>query len=196
MTNPPRRRGRPRHRGRFRQEILTSARRLLADNSGRGLTLRTVAAAAGVDPALVVYYFGGKQQLLREALQLPADMASMVTALTHVPDEQLAEHLCRALLVPREADGLAPLHAYLLAATHGVPLLDDDPRTRIIPVLTARAGPPDDTAVLRAQLALSVLIGAVMARNVISLQPLAALPSGAVVDAVKTAVHQMLSVSL
>ena len=46
-----------------REAILEAARRQFADLGYDRTTLRSVAAEAGVDPALVVHFFGSKQQL-------------------------------------------------------------------------------------------------------------------------------------
>ena len=51
-----------------RQSILDSARRQFARDSYENVGVRDIAGEAGVDPALVVRYFGGKEQLFREVL--------------------------------------------------------------------------------------------------------------------------------
>src|SRR3569623_1531973 len=52
-----------------RQAILDSARRHFAREGYDNVGLREIAGDAGVDPALVCRYFGGKEQLLREAVR-------------------------------------------------------------------------------------------------------------------------------
>ncbi|MFE7399047.1 TetR/AcrR family transcriptional regulator [Streptomyces sp. NPDC057557] len=60
--------------------ILDSARELFAERGFDRTTIRAVAAAAGVDPALVMQYFGAKRELFTQAVQaspaLPADAHS------------------------------------------------------------------------------------------------------------------------
>jgi TetR/AcrR family transcriptional regulator len=51
--------------GEGQEALLEAARRLMAEKGLPGVTLREVAERAGVKPALVNYYFGGKQGLLR-----------------------------------------------------------------------------------------------------------------------------------
>jgi len=68
MPSPPRRRpGRPAgsHTGEAREALLSAARGLLAERGLPRVTVREVAERAGVQPALVSYYFGGKEGLLR-----------------------------------------------------------------------------------------------------------------------------------
>src|SRR3569623_1871237 len=50
-----------------RQAILDSARRHFAREGYDNVGLREIAGDAGVDPALVCRYFGGKEHLLKEA---------------------------------------------------------------------------------------------------------------------------------
>jgi AcrR family transcriptional regulator len=49
-----------------RQKIFASAERLFADRGFSGVSVRDIANDAGVNPALVGYYFGGKKGLLSE----------------------------------------------------------------------------------------------------------------------------------
>ncbi|MFC8344493.1 TetR family transcriptional regulator [Streptomyces sp. NPDC057280] len=55
-----------------RARILDSARALFAERGFQRTTVRAVAAAAGVDPALVMQHFGTKRQLFTEAVQTTA----------------------------------------------------------------------------------------------------------------------------
>ncbi|WP_405645577.1 TetR/AcrR family transcriptional regulator [Streptomyces sp. NBC_00019] len=56
--------------------ILDSARELFAEKGFDRTTIRAVAAAAGVDPALVMQYFGSKRELFSQAVQaLPVSPA-------------------------------------------------------------------------------------------------------------------------
>jgi AcrR family transcriptional regulator len=49
-----------------RQKIFASAERLFAERGFNGVSVRDIANDAGVNSALVGYYFGGKQGLLSE----------------------------------------------------------------------------------------------------------------------------------
>jgi AcrR family transcriptional regulator len=51
-----------------RAQILDAARDVLAENGYAATTTRGIAEAAGVQPSLVHYHFGGKQQLLAAVL--------------------------------------------------------------------------------------------------------------------------------
>src|SRR5581483_4320392 len=74
MTAPPRKR---RGRGRpsaedaedVRKKLLDAARDLFPRYGYRGVSSRQIGAAAGVNFAMIRYYFGGKPGLYREMLQ-------------------------------------------------------------------------------------------------------------------------------
>src|SRR3954462_2722028 len=65
-------------RGAGRGALLKAAIRVGAHRGLRGLTLRSVAAEAGVSHGLVRHHFGSRQQLVDEALEHAARM-SMTT---------------------------------------------------------------------------------------------------------------------
>ncbi|MFP3914504.1 MAG: TetR/AcrR family transcriptional regulator [Actinomycetota bacterium] len=54
-----------------RGAILEAARIAFAETGYHGATIRGIAAAAGVDPALVHHYFGAKDDLFAAAIRLP-----------------------------------------------------------------------------------------------------------------------------
>ncbi|MEV0622488.1 TetR family transcriptional regulator [Nonomuraea sp. NPDC050404] len=57
-------------RRRTEERILVAARSLFADVGYERATIRGVAKAAEVDPALVMQYFGSKQELFRQAVRV------------------------------------------------------------------------------------------------------------------------------
>ncbi|WP_328844143.1 TetR/AcrR family transcriptional regulator [Streptomyces sp. NBC_00258] len=62
-------RGRPRGNPPTRESIVSAARALFLERGYRGTTLRAVAGAAGVDPALIAYHFGSKKSLFADVMQ-------------------------------------------------------------------------------------------------------------------------------
>ena len=58
-----------------REAILAAAREAFAADGYERATMRGVARAAGVDPALVSHYFGSKQGLFEAAMRPPFDPA-------------------------------------------------------------------------------------------------------------------------
>ncbi len=93
MPSPPRRRGRRPGGTDTRAELLDAARVEFAQRGYEGATVRVIADRAGVDPAMVNHWFGGKEALFTEALQLPIN-----------PAEVLAEVAARRPGTARRAD--------------------------------------------------------------------------------------------
>lgn len=96
------RRGRPLGDSDAREALLETARELFANRPYRTVTLREVARYAGVDAALVRYYFGGKaglfEAMMRETLAPVLDAlrkagAGTATAGQLPAAQQQAEHL-------------------------------------------------------------------------------------------------------
>lgn len=83
---------RPRNAAQTRADILSSARRHFGANGYERTTLRAVAADVGVDAALVIRYFGSKQDLFGAA----ADFTIELPDLSDVDPEDVA-----SLLLPR-----------------------------------------------------------------------------------------------
>jgi AcrR family transcriptional regulator len=63
-------RGRPRGNPDTKARVTEAARALFLERGYRGTTVRAVAAAAGVDSALISYHFGSKQGLFGQSLNL------------------------------------------------------------------------------------------------------------------------------
>ncbi|WP_067971417.1 TetR/AcrR family transcriptional regulator [Nocardiopsis trehalosi] len=86
---------------RTRDQILDAARAQFAELGYGGATVRGIARAAGVDPALVHHYFGPKEQVFVEAMRLPYNPAPLIRRVFADADaraDDRAEHLLRHLL--------------------------------------------------------------------------------------------------
>jgi len=95
-----------------REEILEAARKLFAQNGYDRTTVRAIAAAAAVNPAMVHYFFGSKEQVFVAALELPVSPAEVVPALLAGPRDQLGERVAAfALALWRDPGTRAPLLA-------------------------------------------------------------------------------------
>ena len=62
----------------LRSEILNAARPLFAERGYRDTTMRAVAQSAGVDVALVAYYFGNKEGLFTESMNVPVNPREVI----------------------------------------------------------------------------------------------------------------------
>ncbi|AXE76725.1 TetR/AcrR family transcriptional regulator [Streptomyces atratus] len=133
--------------------ILDSARELFAERGFDRTTIRAVAAAAGVDPALVMQYFGAKRELFTQAVQvspaLPADtdgdalvdqlIATLGLKLGGLPDGMLA--MMRSMLTdPAAADhARATLDRQIGGIGAALPEVED-PELRAALVITTMVG--------------------------------------------------------
>jgi AcrR family transcriptional regulator len=69
--------------GKAREALLSAAHELMAEKGLVAVTVREIAARAGVQPALVNYHFGGKEELLRSVLDsVSAEMAERIQEVT------------------------------------------------------------------------------------------------------------------
>ena len=106
-----RRRGRPRGRSATRDAIAEVARRQFAGSGYDRTTMRTIAAEAGVDPALVVHFFGSKQRLFVSVLELPFDPSAVLPAVlagdSKDAGRRLAEFVADVLDDPAQRDRFA-----------------------------------------------------------------------------------------
>jgi AcrR family transcriptional regulator len=68
---------RTRNAGATRADILAAARRRFGADGFERTTLRAVAADVGVDPALVIRYFGSKQELFAAAADFTLDLPDL-----------------------------------------------------------------------------------------------------------------------
>jgi len=180
------RRGRPAGSSNTRQRILASARELFARNGISNTSIRAVAAAAGVDSALVHHYFGTKEQLFATAVQIPIDPMDVIGPLREVPVEELGYRLPSILLPLWDSEVGAGFIATLRSILAGseVNLF----RTFIQDVIAVEIGPrvdnPPGSGIVRVQFVASQLVGVVTARYILKLEPFASLPAQQIADTI------------
>src|SRR5580692_7826644 len=92
------RRGRPTGRSDARDRILEAARTRFLAEGYQAVTMRSIAAAAGVDVALVSYYFDSKQGIFGAAMALPVNPLERIIEVLTAPDDQLVAQLLRTFL--------------------------------------------------------------------------------------------------
>src|SRR3954451_17349557 len=84
---PSRRRGRRQGEPVSREAVLAAAKQRFATEGYEKTTLRAIADDAHVDPSMVLYLFGSKEELFRESLRLILDPYVLVAALTGGPGD-------------------------------------------------------------------------------------------------------------
>ena len=106
-------------RGVLAARIVAAARDEFAEHGWAGTTIRAVARAADVDPALVYHYFGSKEGLLDAATNPPRKWLESVANVWTTPIEQLGAALITLLLTSWADDEIGPtLRAILQTAAH------------------------------------------------------------------------------
>ncbi|MEU3480056.1 TetR family transcriptional regulator [Streptomyces sp. NPDC033754] len=181
MTEPaPRRRGRPSRTGEesgpgARERILEAARAQFAERGYDKASVRGIAKAAGVDPALVHHYFGTKDEVFAAAIEVSFEPALVVPAILGGPREAIGERLARFFIgVWENPVSRAPLLAIVRSAlTHeaAAKVLRTFVLRRLLERIAAELDVPDPS--FRAELAASHMIGIVILRYVIEVEPLA-----------------------
>ena len=185
--------GRTRHRGprrhpdpgsiqpsSTREAILTAARESFLAQGYEGTTIRAVARTAGVDPALVSYYFGSKGDLFGAAVNLRVRASEEIAAAVSGDLRSAGPRLVRLSLTAWDdaADG-ATFRTLLrwMATDVSAPEAIQTYATEQIAVPMAEAlkqsGLPEVSARERAPLAGSQVVGLAMIRYVLRLDPIA-----------------------
>jgi len=164
-----------------RGAILRAARRKFADAGYERATIRQIATAARVDPALVLHYFGSKDGLFSAAMDFPRP-ATVVAEVLEPGVDGLGERIARfffGVWDSEEANGMLALLRSVHTSDRAAAMM----REFIASQLLARVAPtlPGRDRELRAELAVSHLIGVAVLRYVIRLEPLASTPRGALV---------------
>jgi AcrR family transcriptional regulator len=163
-----------------REKILAAARARFAAHGYDRTRIRDVAHDAGVDAALVHYFFGSKDALFGAVMELPVRPAAVIGPVLAEGVEGLGERLLRQVLAIWDDPGnRAALLAMLQGATarpEAAKALREFLMREIIGRVAAVAGDP-----LRANLVGSQVVGLIAARYVVQVQPLAGLESEEVV---------------
>ncbi len=165
-----------------RAEILASARHLFAERGFRSTSIRSIASAAGVDSSLVHHYFGTKDDLFVAALQIPVDPRELLAPVIEQGEDGAAERLLRIFLGvwddPANTLPLVGLFRSLLEPS-GDRLL----REGFLPVVLIPVGERlgVERPHLRMPLVASQILGLILTRYVVPLEPIASMTADEVV---------------
>ncbi|MDX1875774.1 TetR family transcriptional regulator [Mycolicibacterium sp. 120266] len=174
--------GRPPGASGTRERILASARELFSRNGFDKTSIRAIATEAGVDGALVHHYYGTKQQLFAAAIQIPIDPMQVIGPLRDTPVDEMGLVLPSLLLPLWDSEigkgFIATLRSILGGAD--VSLV----RSFLQEVITAEVGSrvdnPPGSGPIRVQFVASQLVGVVVARYILELEPFASLSPEAI----------------
>ena len=165
-----------------RTAILESARALFSENGFSGTSMRAIAGAAGVDPALVHHYFGSKDDLFVASLALPVDPRALMAVVAADGSDGAGERLVRMFLSAWDDPALQPgLVGFARALLD--PAAEALVRDGFLKVVIGPLGEALDLdePQRRMPLVASQMIGVVLLRYVLRVEPLASMPGDEVV---------------
>jgi AcrR family transcriptional regulator len=185
QTGPGRRRGRRPGGDNTRAQLLAAARAEFSERGYEGATVRAIADRAGVDPAMVNHFFGGKEGLFTSSLDLPVDLANMINEIVPGDPERLGERIIGRFLHVWDATGggqMVMLVRSIAAHEAAARMLREFVSRVILARVVSQVAP--DQYEMRAALAGTQLVGLGMIRYVLKLEPLASADHATVVTAI------------
>jgi AcrR family transcriptional regulator len=195
--------GQVRRRGRrpagedTRAALLDAARVEFTERGFDGATVRTIAQRAGVDPAMVNHWFGGKDALFVAVMEIPVNPGEIVHRILDGPPEQVAERILRTFLSVWDTNGggaLAALVRSVASHEEAARMMREFVSRMVFGRITAAVAP--DRLELRAALCGTQVVGLGMVRYVIRLEPLASADHDTVVGAIAPNLQRYLTGSL
>ncbi|ONI77275.1 TetR family transcriptional regulator [Actinosynnema sp. ALI-1.44] len=152
-----------------RQAILEAARERFASDGYERTTIRAIAADAGIDPAMVMRYYGNKENLFSVA----ADLDLRVPDLTEVPRADIGAVLARHVMTRWEGD--ETLMALLRAGVTNPAIAE-----RMRSIFAAQLGPVVVTVApgqveTRAGLVSTQVLGFTLCRYILKFPPVVAM---------------------
>jgi AcrR family transcriptional regulator len=180
--------------GESQAAILKAAKELFGARGFRGATTREIAKLAGVDIALVHYFFGTKAALFSRVIEVPIPATQMAELIGQKDDRKAGERLARFYLERMFVENGTAI-AGMLRAALGDPgcrptlrkLLQDGVVKDASQVLKG----PD--AKLKAELVGAMVVGLFTCRHMMEMEPLATAPVEEVVSLLAPAIQALLA---
>jgi AcrR family transcriptional regulator len=191
------RRGRRRGGSDSRQAILSAARARFATDGYAAATIRKIATDAGVDAALVMQFFGSKEELFGAVMSIsPASLARMSDAFDG-PEETLGERVTRAYLelwegAPEDAEPLLAMLRSTITSEKAAEQMREFLQARLLDGIQPRFG-ADPLAAVRAGLASTMLIGVIVGRRIVEVPVLVEQEREVIVALVGPAIQAVLA---
>jgi AcrR family transcriptional regulator len=165
--------------GRSRTDILNAARELFGKSGFLRTTTRAIASKAGVDAALVHYFFKTKEKLFSAAVELPISPDELKAAIEEVilgegRGTNRGERLVRFMLervFSSRSHAVAALIRAAVADPGCVPALRSMIEKTVVTGASSAVRGPD--ARLRAELLGALMVGLFVVRHVVRVEPLA-----------------------
>jgi AcrR family transcriptional regulator len=176
-----------------REAILASARDLFAEKGYDGASLRAIARAAGVDPALVHHFYGNKEGVFVAAMRFPIDPSEVLPRILGARRDKLGETMVRTFLeIWGDEERRAPILAMLRSAMTNEQIAVMM-REFVSSALFGRAGEMHQIPVLRINAAVGQMIGMALLRYVIKVEPIASATDDELVELLAPAIQRYLA---
>jgi len=193
-STPSKRSGRRRGTTQTRDAIALAAQSQFAELGYDRATFRGIARAAGVDPALVVHFFGSKEELFREVMKLPPVVADALAALADGPRELIGRRLAEVFVGVLEHPATRAIMIGRIRSASQHPdaaALVRETVARDMGRLTSAmdADRPETRAVLIG----SHIVGVTLTRHVVLVEPIASMPAAELVDLLAPTFHHFLT---
>ena len=180
--------------GDTRQEILDAARAAFAELGYDRTTVRGVASAAGVDPAMIHHYFGTKQGLFTASVAMPVALdEALPDAIGGDPakaGERVARLFFRVWEEPEPRDALLAQLRHSFVTGEPPPIAGFITNAVLGPVADQMTGADRE---LRAELAASQLLGVAVLRYIVRMEPIASADPEALVAMIGPRIQTYLS---
>lgn len=179
-----------------RARILARAREAFARSGFQATSVRSIAAAAGVDQALVHRYFGTKRELFLASVQVGSDPAQVMAPVLATPREGMGEAFVRAVLLLWESgaeEALVSTLRTLVGTDEGANIIQGFVLDVALRQFEDVVDDPPGSAQTRLSLVASQTAGLVLARKVARLEPLASMPVEDVVALVAPTVQRYMT---
>ncbi|WFE29351.1 TetR family transcriptional regulator [Solwaraspora sp. WMMD791] len=179
-----------------REAILTAARQTFGERGFDQASVRAIAAAAGVDPALVHHYFGTKDNLFLAAMNAPVDPAELLPQAFAGGREEVGQRLVRLVLgVWDSPAGVAALALLRSALSNDwtARLMREFVTTQIVRRVLGQLDLDPAELPLRTALVVSQMAGLLVTRYVLRLSPLSTMAADEVAAAVGPTIQRYLT---
>ncbi|CAN5540529.1 TetR family transcriptional regulator [soil metagenome] len=200
VSEPARRgRGRPPGEGSgSRAAILEAAGDQFSTQGYESTSLRGIAGQAGVDASLVAHYFGNKQRLFAEVVELPVDVSVAVPMLMAGPRSEIGRRVATFVLELLATPEVRMRALSLIRAASTNPDAANILRRRLteqlLEPLASALG--TDRPKFRAAMVMSQVVGLIMAWHVVELEPLRKADSADIINALAPVLQRYLTEEL
>ena len=163
----------PRRSDATRAAILDAARRRFAADGFQKATIRAIAADAGIDPSMVMRYYGNKDGLFAAAVDVDLGLADIADIEPDRLGETLMRHALSVWEQPPASEILLTLMRSSITDDRAIAKFQEIFARQVMPAVLS-VGDPDD-APRRAGLLATQVLGVALTRYILKLPPVVAL---------------------